>query len=333
MKYPAALISRISTGLVVGAVVLGVGQFAFASAAEAKDWKPRKTMTMIVASRVGGAYDVIARAMEPLWKKHFGVSLIVKNIAGAGGSLGLDRIAKAKPDGHTIGFSSRSPYLGELLKQSFPWNPNNLPILLAGETPPYVIVTNTKSGYKTWGDVRKSKRPVKLGIATQVTTEIVVIKDLVDHKAKVITGAGMGTRAVITQLLAGDLDLWVVVSSATFGDQYKAGLVKPLFVLDTKQPRHIKKKIPNLIDLGMPKNWRNAAAVRMWYAPLGTPEHIQKALAAGLRKVVEDPKIKDWLYQKNFIHAWTTGAEARKSQKAFVKIIKDNWKLYKKYGG
>ncbi len=299
--------------------------------ASAADWKPSGTMTVIVASGAGGAYDVLQRAMSKHWVKYFGVKAIVKNMKGAGGSLGMNRIATSKPDGQILGFSSRSPYLGELLKRNFPWKIEDIPVVLAAKTPPYAWTVSTKSGFKSWDDFRKAKRKIRLGVASQLSSELVIIKDLVDHGREVTT-ASMKTTELITSTIAGDLDIWNVVTSKTFQDPYNAGDITPLVFLSDKRDSRFPN-IPTHSELGMPKHWVNFAAIRMWYAPIGTPKNITDSIEMRLTKLLDDPGIKDWAEKSGFVKGLMSGEAAKAAQIGAVKIIKDNWDLYKKYGG
>ena len=308
-----------------------VAAFFAPLSAIAAEWKPSGNMRMIVASGAGGAYDVLARAMSKLWPKYFGVKIIVQNIRGAKGSLGMDRIATAKPDGQIIGFSSRGPYLGELLRRSFKWKLEDLPVIMAAKTPPYVVSTGIKSPFKSWADVRKAKRPIRIGVATTMTSEVVIIKDLLANGVSIRTGT-MKTTEIITSLIAGDLDLWSSVSSATLMDTIKSGNVRPLLTFDTKRFDGLPN-VPMLTEVGMPPHWNAVGAIRMWLAPIGTPPAIVSSIASRMKKLLEDPKIKGWAYKSGFVHSVIGGTEAKNSQSGLLKIIKDNEDIFKKYGG
>jgi tripartite-type tricarboxylate transporter receptor subunit TctC len=299
--------------------------------AGAADWKPKGTMTAIVASGAGGAYDVLQRAMSKHWVKYFGVKVIVKNMKGAGGSLGMNRIATSKPDGQIIGFSSRSPYLGELLKRNFPWNIEDIPVIMAAKTPPYAFSVSTKSKFNSWEDLRSLKRKVRLGVASQLSTELLIVKDLVDHGRNVTT-ASMKTTELIQSTIAGDLDIWNVVTSKTFMDPYKAGDIKPLVFLSEKRDSRFPN-VPTHIELGMPAHWTAFQAIRMWYAPIGTPKNIISSIEARMTKLLNDPGIKGWAEKSGFVKGLISGKEAKARQVGAVAIIKKNMALYKKYGG
>ena len=66
---------------------------------------PSKPIRFIVPFPAGGGTDAVARAMQPALEKILGQSVVVENRAGAGGMLGVDAIAKAAPDGYTIGIA------------------------------------------------------------------------------------------------------------------------------------------------------------------------------------------------------------------------------------
>ena len=314
------------------ALALIVPLAGFAADARAQEWKPTQTMQMIVASGAGTAYDVMARGMSKHWEKYFGVKLVVQNIAAAGGSLGFDRVATSKPDGHTIGFMSRSPYIGEMMKKSFAWNLSDVPMILGADTPPYAVATGTKSPFKAWDDVRKAKTRIKIGIAGQLATDIVVIKDLLERKVEVTSASFGGTNQIVTAIQAGDVDVWTTVASQTLLDPVKAGHVRPLFTLATTRYSELPDT-PTYLELGMPEEYKNVGAIRLWFAPIGTPQAIVDETAKRMTALLDDPELKDWNKTNGFVEALMSGAAAKATQDGLYKIIKDNDDIYQKYGG
>jgi len=300
--------------------------------AGAAEWKPTDTTQMIVATGAGTAFDVMARGMSKIWEKHFGVRTVVQNMAAAGGALGLDRVATSKPDGNTLGFMSRSAFLSQMLKPTFPWKIDDVPIVLGADTPPYVVTTGSKASFKTWDDVRKAKTRVKLGIAGQISTDVAVIRDLIDRKVEVTTASFGGTNQIVTALQANDVDVWTVVASQTALDPIRAGHVRPLFVFANERYVHLPDT-PTHIELGMPKEWSNVSAVRLWSAPIGTPMDVQAGVAKRMVSLLEDPEIKDWNYTNGFVEKILTGTQAKATQVSMHKILTDNMELFLKFGG
>lgn len=72
---------------------------------------PERTITMIIPFGAGGATDVIGRYIALHLGKRLGQTIIVKNIAGSGGVIGMTELAKSRPDGYTIGFSPVAPLI------------------------------------------------------------------------------------------------------------------------------------------------------------------------------------------------------------------------------
>ncbi|MEG1454407.1 MAG: tripartite tricarboxylate transporter substrate-binding protein, partial [Comamonas sp.] len=86
--------------------------------AQPQSW-PARPVRVVVSYPAGGVSDVVARALGDKLTAQLGQPIVVENKAGAGGSIGLDQVAKAQPDGYTLGFSAisplaLSPHLGKL---------------------------------------------------------------------------------------------------------------------------------------------------------------------------------------------------------------------------
>ena len=70
----------------------------------ADEWRPDRPITMIVAFAAGGGTDTAARTLARFMERDLGQSVVVVNRAGAGGEIGMGELARAKPDGYTVGF-------------------------------------------------------------------------------------------------------------------------------------------------------------------------------------------------------------------------------------
>ena len=69
---------------------------------------PNKEITVVVPWNPGGTNDLMARALQPVFKEKFNVELVVKNSPGGGSAVGITEVLTAKPDGYTVGLASSS---------------------------------------------------------------------------------------------------------------------------------------------------------------------------------------------------------------------------------
>ncbi len=131
-------------------------------------WPDGKTITMVVPFAAGGNSDIVARALIPQLEKVLNTRVVVRNVGGGAGTLGAAEVAKAAPDGLTIGYLPTGPYLIQPLLRNLPYTSESFtPIGLVTNTP-YVFMVSEKSPFKTLEDVRKAvtKDPDKYAIGS-----------------------------------------------------------------------------------------------------------------------------------------------------------------------
>jgi tripartite-type tricarboxylate transporter receptor subunit TctC len=116
MRVVAVLLGM---GLLLAGFGQEVAESKSATAATAKEdvkW-PTKPVTILVGMSAGGSTDVVARAFQPYFQKELGQNIIVVNVEGAGGNIGLTQLSKAKPDGYSMAiYAFPSACLNELAK-------------------------------------------------------------------------------------------------------------------------------------------------------------------------------------------------------------------------
>src|SRR5271156_2085010 len=83
-------------------VALGLALLALGAAAAAADTYPSRTITIVVPYPAGGPTDTIARILAERMQAALGQTIIIENVSGAGGSIGVGRVAHSPPDGYTL---------------------------------------------------------------------------------------------------------------------------------------------------------------------------------------------------------------------------------------
>src|SRR5690349_14768343 len=97
--------------------------FCFSGLAAAQSW-PAKPIRYIVPFPPGGSSDLISRAIAPRLSERLGQPVVIENLPGAGGMLGVDRVAKSAPDGYTIGVAAAGALSSNIhLYASMPFHP------------------------------------------------------------------------------------------------------------------------------------------------------------------------------------------------------------------
>ena len=256
---------------------------------------PEKPVTIVVPFAAGGPTDKVARDLaEALRKPLNGATVIVDNAAGAGGSIGANKVAKAPADGYTLLVHHIGMATMPTLVRNIPFKVesdfeylgmiNDVPMTLIGK--PSLPAANYKE-LVTWINANKGK--INLGNAG-VGSASHLCGMLFQHAVGVDMTAVpyKGTGPAMTDLMGGQIDLMcdqtTNTTSVIEGKKVKA------FAVTSPQRLHTPalKDLPTLQEMGV-KDF-NVSIFHGLYAPKGTPADVQKKINDALKVALKDPE-------------------------------------------
>ena len=256
---------------------------------------PSKPIEVIIPYAAGSNSDNSGRIFINAMRKALGSPLVAINVAGAGGTVGMARLAQADPDGYTIGFSPIAPVTIQPHVRNLPYGQNSFePICLVADNP-IAITVAPDSPYKTIDDLIKAAKKGKVVAVGNAPGSIPHIAQSALAKAYGVKftylpagGGGAAAKAVLggEATFAADTSAMVTV----YG-------LRALAVLSDKRMAEFPN-VPTLKELG--KNLR----LTVWFgtfAPKGTPEAMLNKLSAAASKAVQDPKFLEAMKQAHFI--------------------------------
>jgi len=270
--------------------------FCWQTAAPAADAYPVKPIRLIVTFPPGGSTDVVARAIQPALEQRLGQPIIIDNRPGAGGNIGTDAVAKAAPDGYTLGFSAAGALAVNVsLNDRMPYDPikDLAPVTLVGASP-FILAAHPSFDARSIADViaQAKAKPGGLtighggnGTAMHLTAEL--FNHMADIKLTLVPYRGTGP--VVADVLAGHVPLGIVDAPSAIG-QIKAGQVKAIAVTSLKRTP-LLPDVPTFDQSGLPR-YESIG----WYgivAPAGTPPDVVGKLNAALVAVLKEPDIQE----------------------------------------
>ncbi|HZY19749.1 MAG TPA: tripartite tricarboxylate transporter substrate-binding protein [Ramlibacter sp.] len=253
-----------------------------------------KPITLVVPFTAGGPTDRVARDLaEALRKPLGGVTVVVDNAAGAGGSIGANKVAKAAPDGHTllvhhIGMSTMPTLVRNIpfkVESDFEYLGmiNDVPMTLIGKP---ALPANNYRELTAW--IAQNKGKINLGNAGVGSASHLcglLFQNAV--KVEMTTVPYKGTAPAMTDLMGGQIDLMCDQTTNT-ASQIEGKKVKAYGVTTAgRLSPPALKDLPTLQESGL-KDFQ----VTIWhglYAPKGTPADIQKKLNDALKVALKDP--------------------------------------------
>lgn len=250
---------------------------------------PAKPVRLIVPFPPGGPTDIMGRTAAKAMGERLGQQFVVENKAGAGGNIGTDTVAKAAPDGYTIGISAISslaisPYL--YAKLPFNVEKDLQAIALVGTTP-NVIVANPRAPFTDLaGLIAYAKaNPGKLLYATSgVGTGNHLAAELLQKRAQIeLTHVPYkGSSQIVPDLIAGNVMMSMESSLVTTFQHIKAGKLRAI-ALTSEQRSPALPDVPTVAESGyagfVVENWFGLVAPAAMPAPL--VEQLAQAWAAG----------------------------------------------------
>ena len=263
---------------------------------------PNKPISFIVPYGTSGSADLRSRQVTQKMSVVLKQSFIVENKPGAGGNIGTEFIARANPDGYTIGMGNFAPlsvnkYLFEVLR--FDPEKDVVPIILI-EKGPLVLVVNTNSPFKTIDDIVRAAK-AKPGSLTFSSGGIGGTHQLSAELFKQSAGIDMihvpykSGSAALTDLMAGNVNMMFTQMYSAIPN-IQAGKIQPI-AITSKARSALLANVPTFIELGYPKvevlNWQGLIA------PKGTPKAIIDRLNTVANQVLKDPVVRDQIISQN----------------------------------
>jgi tripartite-type tricarboxylate transporter receptor subunit TctC len=239
---------------------------------------------VIVPFAAGGATDTLARFLGERLRQILGQPIIVENVTGAGGSIGVTRAVRAAPDGYTlqIGTSTTNMLLGGLYPLQFDLIDDLAPILLIASEPLMIVgkkglPANDLKELITWLKANPDKASVGIP-AVGGTGHLAGLAFLKEIDAKVQFIPYRGNGPALQDLVAGQIDLQIEPASNFFA-QAKAGAIKP-YAIASRTRSAAASDIPTTDEAGLP-----GYHASLWYglwAPKGTSQLVIDKLNAAM---------------------------------------------------
>lgn len=273
--------------------------------ASAQDY-PTRPIKMIVPFPAGGPADIFARAISQRMQELLGQPVILDNRSGVGGVTGIDAVAKADPDGYTIGIGSAGPLaISSSLLKTVPYDATKdlSPIILVVRVPEIAVVASNVPAKNSAELVALAKAsPGKINFAstgtggtTHLAAELYKIKAGID----IVHIPYRGAAPAVTDLLGNQVQM-MFADIPVLLPHVKAGVLKPIGMAS-------KTRAPALPDLPtFEEQGIKGVEADNWYglvAPLKTPPAIIAKLNKAVNDALSSADVKDKLTPQGAIVA------------------------------
>ena len=265
----------------------------FSGVALAQAAYPAKPIKLIVPFPPGGGTDVMSRMLADRISTNTGWSIIIDNKPGGSGNIGLDAVAKAAPDGYTIGMGQTANLaVNPHLYSKMPYDSlkDFAPIALVA-TQPVVLVVAAKSPYQTLADVVAASKAKGDGLNMANPSNGTVGHLSGELFARRSGGQFLhvpykGAPPIITDMIGGSVDMFFANPLAVI-PQIKGGTLRALAVTSPQRLASLPQ-VPTMIESGFPgfetANWSGLVA------PAGTSKEIVARLNAEVDKALKRPE-------------------------------------------
>jgi tripartite-type tricarboxylate transporter receptor subunit TctC len=264
-----------------------------ASPAQAQTY-PSRPITIVVPFPAGGSTGAMARILlEPL-QAALGQTIIIENIGGGGGSIGVGRVARAAPDGYTVSFSHMQTHVlnGAVLNLTYDVVTDFEPVALISDTPQTIVARSSfpANNLREMVDWLKANP----GKGTVGAVGVGGPSDITVWQFQKLTGTSLqlvpyrGGAPLLQDLVSGQIDFNFGQASTYLG-AVRSGQLKAMAV-QTKRRWSIAPEIPTVDEAGVPglygSYWHG-----MWL-PKDTPKDIVAKLNAAVVTALADPAVR-----------------------------------------
>ncbi len=283
---------------------------------------PTKTIRMIVGAPAGGTTDIVARLVAQKLGERLGQSVVVENRGGAGGNIGNDTVAKAAPDGYTLGMAYSGLSINPaVMTMPFDTLKDLAPVSLVATVPMFIVAGPGTKATDLKGVIAEAKvNPGKVAIGAN---SLASVSHLAAELLKARAGVDMttivykGSAPALTDIIGGRVALMFDTVPGAIG-YVKGGQLRALAVGGPRRLA-ILADVPTLEEAGF-KDFQ----IRSWYgvvAPAATPPDIVEKLSQEIAAIVRSPGMTEQFTSKSLEPVGSTPAEF----KAFIRDEMQVW--------
>lgn len=290
---------RLTSTILSAALLSVLGLIAAPMTAGAQDKYPSKPVKIIVPYAPGGATDITARIFGEQLKNILGQQFVVESKPGAFGILGIEDMARSKPDGYTVFIGNVStnaitPVLYEN-KFSINFSKDVLSVSRLAIYPSFLMVTTTNFDVKNVKDLvdLAKKNPGKVryssaGVGSFPHYDMEVFARRAGVEMNHIPNK-TGAAGMINDLVVGDAQV-AVINAASTAAMVKAGKMRPIAVVAEQRLAEFPD-VPTLAEAGFPNvgtlHWQSM------FAPAATPKDVLATLFKGIQDASKVPQLQD----------------------------------------
>lgn len=289
----------------------------------AQTW-PTKPVKVVVPAPAGSSLDVIVRGMSETLKTRWGHALVVENKPGAGGTIGMDAVAKAVPDGYTLGIGFNGPVaFGPFMFKKMPYDPAKdlMPVVLTSSQPNVLAVPANHPAQnfkefvawaKSQGD-KVSYASVGLGSSSHLSMEL--LKGAAGFEATHVPFNGSPPAAL--SVAQNETQALLAVEPALLS-LVQGGRLK-LLAVTSPQRLSARPDLPTVAEAGYAGF--DALAWNGLFAPAGTPADVIARINADVNAAMADSAFKQNMLKQGLIIGGGTPA----AFKSFIDAETRKW--------
>ena len=279
-------------------VVIGVTVIGLTSAAHSESY-PARPIHIIVPQLAGGANDIVARLLQPRLEQALGQPIVVENRSGASGVVGSDVVAKATPDGYTLGITFATLTVNPAVNAHMPFDTEHdlAPVILIGKNP-LLFLVNAKLPVKTLPELVAFAKanPGKLNYATPgaASQAHLLMADLCRRAGIEMQNLPYrGGAPAILATVAGEAQL-ALISPLASNAQIQAGTLRPIATGSAERDR----QFPDLPTAAETFPGFEAEAWIGVFTTAGVPRAVIDRLNAEFNRIIRIPDIAAKLDQQ-----------------------------------
>ncbi|MEH2534538.1 tripartite-type tricarboxylate transporter receptor subunit TctC [Bradyrhizobium sp. AZCC 1588] len=277
-------------------VLAVLATLALVSLAAAQSF-PSRPLTIIVPFSAGGPSDAMARILAERMKVTLGEQVLVENVTGAAGTVGVGRAVRSPPDGYTISFGHLGTHVanGAIYKLGYDLTTDLEPVALLPSNPMIIVskkavpATSLKE-FVAW--LKTQPTPATAGTAGAGSGSHIAgvyFENVTGIKLQYVPYRGTGPA--MNDLVAGQIDMIVDQTSNSIG-QVRAGNIRAYAITDSKRVESASD-IPTVDEAGLP-----GFHMTLWsglWVPKGTPKDVIAKLNAAAVEALNDPAVRKQL--------------------------------------